>query len=52
VNRSGGSYAAYRMPYDLLERVSERIMGEVPGVSRVVYDMTATAHAPIEWEPG
>ena len=50
VNRSGGSYAAYRMPYDLLERVSERIMGEVPGVNRVVYDMTATGHAPIEWE--
>ena len=34
-----GTYAA-RLPYDLLERVTHRILAEVPGVSRVIYDLT------------
>ena len=41
---------AYRLPYDLLERVVQRITTEVPGVNRVVYDMTGKPTAMIEWE--
>ena len=41
---------AYRLPYDLLERVVQRITTEVPGVNRVVYDMTGKPTALIEWE--
>jgi len=41
---------AYRMPYDLLERVVQRITTEVPDVNRVVYDMTGKPTALIEWE--
>lgn len=50
VSQAGGSYAVYRLPYDLLERVSERILAEVSGIDRVVYDVTASSHTPIEWE--
>lgn len=41
---------AYRLPYDLLERVVERITGEVEGVNRVVYDVTGKPPAGIEWD--
>ncbi len=51
VNRTGARYVPSRLPYDLIERISERIMAEVPGVQRVVFDTTVTSRDGIEPEP-
>jgi len=39
-----------RLPYDLLERASNRIINEVPGVNRVALDISSKPPATIEWE--
>ena len=51
VDASDGMTASFsRLPYELLENVSRRIINEVDGINRVVYDISSKPPATIEWE--
>ncbi|MDD4688771.1 MAG: glutamine-hydrolyzing GMP synthase [Eubacteriales bacterium] len=39
-----------RIPYDILDRISNRIINEVKGINRIVYDITSKPPATVEWE--
>lgn len=40
----------YKMPYATLEKISSRIINEVKGINRVVYDISSKPPSTIEWE--
>ena len=40
----------YKLPYEVMDRISNRIINEVKGVNRVVYDISSKPPSTIEWE--
>jgi len=40
----------YKIPYETLEKISSRIINEVKGINRVVYDISSKPPSTIEWE--
>lgn len=47
---NAGKAPAYKLPYDLMEAVVQRITSEIPGITHVVYDITGRPIANVEWE--
>ena len=47
---NAGKAPAFKLPYDLMEAVVQRITSEVPGITHVAYDITGRPTASVEWE--